>query len=264
MLMLQWIWFGGVVAMLALCGAVYVACVRFPAPERIPLPVVVEARLANRTFIPKHVFQSATTQEEIDRRADWQTAQQSWKATSAHGYKYFFYDDATARTFIEANFSPRTLKAYDACTAPILKRYVWRYCAIFQYGGIYADLTTRCVNVDGIYMLTRPQSFLVVAVNLKNQLSADCFAAPAQSPVLEGVLELVVTRLLEQPLPDASRLTRRQVSQLVGDQAFTEAVEDYLRRLVLPTFRNRARYQNYQHHVLHVYSPAALQQWVTT
>jgi hypothetical protein len=128
---------------------------------------------------------------------------------------------------------------------------------------LYTDLTTRCVNVDGLYLLTRPLSFLVVSPNFANQLSPETFAAPAQSPLLEVVIDVIVSRLLEQPLPAANQLTYRHMSRLVGRQAFTEAVEEYLRRLTLPTFRNRARYQNYQHHVLHVYNPTVLRTVVT-
>jgi hypothetical protein len=60
------------------------------------------------------------------------------------GFKYYLYDDADCRAFIEANFDPEVLAAYDKLIPGAYKADLWRYCVLYKNGGIYLDIKFMC------------------------------------------------------------------------------------------------------------------------
>ncbi len=60
------------------------------------------------------------------------------------GFKYYLYDDADCRAFIEANFDPEVLYAYDSLLPGAFKADLWRYCVLYINGGFYVDIKFIC------------------------------------------------------------------------------------------------------------------------
>lgn len=59
-------------------------------------------------------------------------------------YDYGFYDDEQAFELISKNYGPEYLRCYEALPPGAFRADLWRYCALYLYGGVYADVDTLC------------------------------------------------------------------------------------------------------------------------
>lgn len=56
------------------------------------------------------------------------------------GWEHKFFSDEASGEFLETHFPPEVKEAYDALTAGAFKADLFRYCVLFIYGGVYADV----------------------------------------------------------------------------------------------------------------------------
>jgi mannosyltransferase OCH1-like enzyme len=63
---------------------------------------------------------------------------ESWKQQS--GWEYRFYTDEDAANFLSTHFPPEVKQAYDDLIPGAFKADLFRYCILFIYGGVYADI----------------------------------------------------------------------------------------------------------------------------
>lgn len=75
--------------------------------------------------------------------SDVQTCLDSWASIEQAGFKRLLFGDATARRFIEDQFSARHLRAFDACAHPAMRADYFRLCFMLQVGGMYVDADDR-------------------------------------------------------------------------------------------------------------------------
>ena len=52
---------------------------------------------------------------------------------------HYLFHDAACREFIEREYPPDVLMAYDRLIPTAFKADVWRYCVLYKYGGVYLD-----------------------------------------------------------------------------------------------------------------------------
>lgn len=88
--------------------------------------------------IPKIIFQTWKTNKLPDEFKEWSL---SWKQKNPE-YKYMFFDDKKCFRFIY-KYYPEYLDLYDSLIS-IEKADVFRYLVLHKYGGIYADMDTKC------------------------------------------------------------------------------------------------------------------------
>ncbi len=86
-------------------------------------------------FIPKNIFQTHASTELTEGAYK---AIQSWRELNPT-WNHYFFTDADQRIFIEENFSPDVLWAYDQLIPGAYKADFWRYCILYIKGGIYVD-----------------------------------------------------------------------------------------------------------------------------
>jgi len=97
--------------------------------------------------IPKKFFQ---TWETKNISPDFQTLIDQWKIFNPE-YEYCFYDKNDRENFIKDNFEERVYNAYCKIIPGAFKADLWRYCVLYKYGGVYADIDTLCLNrIDNI------------------------------------------------------------------------------------------------------------------
>lgn len=63
------------------------------------------------------------------------------------GFRYRRYTAVSAADYIEQHFDKRTLSAYLSCAVPAMKADFFRYCALYNEGGVYLDADT-CRRAD--------------------------------------------------------------------------------------------------------------------
>ena len=105
--------------------------------------------------VPLHVFQTWHSQQlpSYMRQCVTQLRQ------SNPEFKYYLYDDAMCRTFIQEHF-PHAVKAYDTLIPGAYKADLWRYCILYVYGGIYLDIKYKCVHPFKLIELTTKEQYV--------------------------------------------------------------------------------------------------------
>ena len=99
------------------------------------------------TIIPKKIFQtwhSTSLPPKMSENID------SLKEKHPD-FDYYFFDDDSCRRFIELNFEPSVVAAFDQLIPGAYKADLWRYCVLYIHGGIYMDIkfnTTPNVNLS--------------------------------------------------------------------------------------------------------------------
>jgi len=88
-------------------------------------------------LIPKIVHQTWFESVTRDKYPNFSRLVESWKQT---GWNYSFYNDDDAATFLSVHFPPEVKQAYDALIPGAFKADLFRYCVLFIYGGVYADV----------------------------------------------------------------------------------------------------------------------------
>jgi hypothetical protein len=61
------------------------------------------------------------------------------------GMEHLLFDEPAADDFIAERFGDRELAAFRACAVPAMRADYFRYCAIHALGGVYADVSLRCI-----------------------------------------------------------------------------------------------------------------------
>jgi len=97
--------------------------------------------------IPKIIYQTCKDKTVPTRMFN---AIKSWREMNPD-YKYCFFDDDNCRDFLIREFDERVIKAYDNLIPGAYKADLWRYCILYIYGGVYADVKMICeVSLDDI------------------------------------------------------------------------------------------------------------------
>jgi mannosyltransferase OCH1-like enzyme len=55
-------------------------------------------------------------------------------------FNIYIFDEQEAAEFIENNFIPDVLNAYNSLIPKAFKADLWRYCVLYKFGGIYQDI----------------------------------------------------------------------------------------------------------------------------
>ena len=96
---------------------------------------------ARRPF-PRHIFQTWKSKTHVpENYARWS---ESVKIRNAN-FEHFLWDDFDNRKFI-ADYYPWFLAIYDAYPREIYRADAVRYFFLYQFGGIYLDMDTECLE----------------------------------------------------------------------------------------------------------------------
>jgi mannosyltransferase OCH1-like enzyme len=117
----------------------------------------IETYTKNRNMIPKIIYKTGKgkppfiVQELFDK-----TLQKNQK------FKIKYYDDAKCRKFIEDIFPQDVLEAYDILKPGAYKADLFRYCILYNYGGVWSDLTDNyLISLDEIIDFNNDELFLI-------------------------------------------------------------------------------------------------------
>lgn len=200
----------------------------------------------NMDPIPKKIFQTHKSLEYVQNKHKLKLGYQSW--AQHKDFEYFFYNDMQCEQFVRENFDTKTLEAYNKCPIAVMKADLWRYCVIYVYGGIYADVDA-VLMVDPIIFL-QPKSYLICSPETDNRhLCQWTFAAPPKSPILKTIIDLSVERILGCNDIRGNYI----IHTLTGPKLFTDGIELYLKANNLLLHKSKLWYENYQNCILHCF-----------
>lgn len=198
--------------------------------------------------IPWLVHQTWKRPMDPDRVEFWST----W--SDQPDVEYRFYDDAACEAFV-AQYFPQYLEDYLWLRKGAERADLFRYLVVFQWGGIYADIDTKCVTpvrewpmdaettllvgyeTSGAWQAATP-AWVVNQVGLnwpERQIGQFCFAAAPRHPAMQAVIDLVIHNIRTARAWDSTTLTIARASDsfvlgTTGPHAFTRAVTPFLVR----------------------------------
>ena len=204
------------------------------------------------TSIPKNIFQTHKSKEFIMQQKDLVNAALSWKLYQPE-YNYYFYDDNDCDKFMREKMGKYIYEAYNKLPLAVMKADLFRYCIIYYYGGIYADLDTICKLKPELFI---NDSMLTIVPENETHLCQWVFSAPKGSPILKTIIDLSVERILQTKIMKGEHL----VHYLTGPGIFTEGLELYLIDNNEPIFKNKKQYYKYPKPFLRVFNPNVFHQ----
>jgi len=195
--------------------------------------------------IPKRIFQTHKSIEFVKSSKSIINAINSWRRYVPE-FEYYFFTDDMCRDFMKNimtnEFGYEVYIAYTLLPDGAMKADLWRYCAIYHYGGIYADVDTICRCNPNI--LIKLKSNLVCSPEENEPYLAQwCFSAVKKSPILKEVIEQCITRVIRAVKPFS---VASSAKYLTGAGVFTDSVEAYLRRIGFKTFDDKEKYWVYK------------------
>lgn len=197
--------------------------------------------------IPKNIFQTHKSLSYVVSNNTLKGCLNSWQQHQKK-YTHFFSTDEMCNKFMKTQFSGDVYTAYCRLPMAVMKADLWRYCIIYTYGGIYADVDAMClINPD---ILTTPKTLLVCGPENTKHLSQWCFAAPKHSPILKSIIDLSVKRILEAKEIKGEHI----IHHLTGPGCFTDGVEEYLKENLKPLFDDKTLYESYRNDVMCVFN----------
>ena len=167
-------------------------------------------------MIPKNIFQTHKSLEYVNGNSKLKKAVKSWKKNN---FSYHFSNDNEMSQFIETNY-PDIKPLYDKLPLNVMKADLWRYCVIYKYGGIYADVDTILLTNPEIFI--KDKLFIVTPEN-NTHFCQYFFAAPPKSPVLKSIIDLMVERITNTKIKG-----EHIVHYLTGPGVFTDGIIKYL------------------------------------
>jgi mannosyltransferase OCH1-like enzyme len=183
--------------------------------------------IQKKVEVPKKIFQTHKSFDYIKSQPAMQNAINSWIKYIPE-FEYFFYTDQMCDDFIREKMGSQIYKAYQKLPLPVMKADLWRYCVIYYYGGIYADVDTICLTDPKLFL--KPDSKLMVSPENDCHLCQWCFSAIPNSPILKKVIDLSVDRIINTTEIKGEHI----IHYLTGPGVFTDGIENYLRENNLP------------------------------
>tara|TARA_B100000787_G_scaffold161850_1_gene142037 strand:- start:468 stop:1259 length:792 start_codon:yes stop_codon:yes gene_type:complete len=105
------------------------------------------------------------------------------------GYKYFLYDDAMCDGFIQQHFSKKTLDQFRKLKGPH-KADLWRYCALYVHGGVYADIkTVFLTHLDNIFPSGPGFRWYAVIGYTGSSVYNGIIATPPKNPMMLDLID---------------------------------------------------------------------------
>jgi mannosyltransferase OCH1-like enzyme len=102
------------------------------------------------TKIPRNIFQTWTTK---NISSHFRSLIETWIENNPN-YAYFLFDDDNCKTFIQKHFDIRVYNCYCRIVPGAFKADLWRYCILYVYGGVYADIKScRVTKREHRYIL---------------------------------------------------------------------------------------------------------------
>lgn len=155
--------------------------------------IINPIKKSNNTKIPKIIHQSFGSKVIPECLV---SAAYAWLNLNPD-YEYRYYDNGDCRKLIANNFDKDVLEAFDMIIPGAYRCDLWRVCAIYLYGGIYADIKLGAVfPIKNI--IDEDSDYLLINDLLDNTIYNGLFGAKARDPLIYKVIMVTVQRILNK------------------------------------------------------------------
>lgn len=106
-------------------------------------------------------------------------------------YTYVSYDKVTALEFIKLHFNKHVVRAYELLERDDCRTYLFRYCYLYIYGGIFVD-TVTVPQVPLYAYIARDTIFALVDSQLSCGVGTSFIATQKENPLIEYLIRNIV------------------------------------------------------------------------
>ena len=140
-------------------------------------------------------------------------------------YYYYFYKYDQHLDFIDEHFGERVTKAYQELSSLNAKINLWKYCILYEKGGIYCNIDSQC-NTPLRLLINNKVNFIFVTDNTKN-INNYFLATMSKNPImLKMILEIVkLTEKLNYKTIENREVTEDKLS---GTNGLSDVIKDLL------------------------------------
>lgn len=170
-------------------------------------------------MIEKNIFQTyKTSYNELDEYAKhtsstWINKNSSWE------YKYF--SDSDIEDFVRDCFGKDWLNLLLSVPVGVMKSDIWRCMALYEYGGMYADLDTICTEPVDSWVNNSADAIFSWCQD--GYIQNWAFLSRKQEPVLEKILYNI-----EESIKNNNTLDIDYVYNTTGPAVFTKSIIEYV------------------------------------
>ena len=151
-------------------------------------------------MIPKNIFQTHECNYE-DLPENFKHTSMSWKNLNP-GWEYIYHNKEERADFILSNYPH--LYEYFSKQSGIIQADIWRYCIVYHYGGVYADMDSVCIkpldymlkSYNGEDLLAMDKKRVGPREREKGYVNNSNFAAITNSKILKNVIRDLYKKIL--------------------------------------------------------------------
>jgi mannosyltransferase OCH1-like enzyme len=177
--------------------------------------------------IPKIIHQSYTKNLAIRLK----NATFTWKLMN-NGYKYMYWSDNICDEYIYKNFDEKIKDAYFSLYARAYKSDIFRLCVLYEFGGIWADISSECL--ESFDKLVDENINIVLVKDNPSQVSNGniyqaFIAVEPKNDIIKYVLDITVDRVLNFKNYDSTYpWIHNETIAVTGPTIFSIAFNKYL------------------------------------
>ena len=180
-------------------------------------------------------------------------ASKSWKKYNPD-YKHLIHQNKDCVDLISKHY-PQYLDIYEGLLLPVQKADLFRYIAVYHYGGIYTDMDTSAVkplsdliSVEDTCIIGRDDDKKIKG-RKKIEYLQWFFAARKKHPIFKEILNVIAERYQEKPCTIDLVGKDNYTYWLTGPLAFTMGIIRFLRKkdtINTLTIKDKCYFGNYE------------------
>lgn len=136
-------------------------------------------------------------------------------------YDYHFYDDEMILKFLEAEYPPEYLAAYNRLAIGASKADFFRYAILYKKGGIYIDLDVKVIKPFHAFVFDDDEAIISNEIDKNLFVQWALFFTPGH-PFLIKTLKNIIINIQEQRYPNDCHAT-------TGPPPFSNAIRECLK-----------------------------------
>lgn len=166
-------------------------------------------------MIPKIIWQTYKDSYE-NLNEDIKNCIKTWTELNPT-YTHAYMNDEDCNAFILKHFGPEIYNLYSSFPLSVMRADFWRYCVLYIFGGVYADVDTVCtIPID---MWLKDDKDFICSLENDVHFCNWTFASTPHHPILRNLIKEIIKRNLRPNYNDI-----HFVHYLTGPAVFTDVI----------------------------------------
>lgn len=171
-------------------------------------------------MIPKYIYQT-----HVKKTNKLEILTKTWQYKN-YEYEYYFYNDNDMYKWFRC-YDQKAFDAYNSVNAGAIKADLWRYCILYETGGIYVDADMACLDPLKTYVNSEDNGIVVYdGIKKCNNIFQGFLAFEKNSDVMKDAMELCIDNILNKRF-ESTNTQPHDVFNISGPKMFGNIVKNY-------------------------------------